>query len=61
MEQKTSDRLILEGQYKAFAALIREHGVPYPLLSDAELLQVSDAELQRYVRIVRDLARTPTT
>lgn len=61
MSSKSPTRTLLEGQYHAFSSLLEEHGVPFPYLSEEELNALSDIDLQKMVRVLRDLARTPTS
>lgn len=61
MLTKEQSRTLLSGQYHAYASLLDEHGIPFPYLNDEEVNKLTDADLQRQVRILRDLARTPTS
>lgn len=56
---KHQSRSLQEAQYRAYISILDEKGIFFDTLDDALLKALTDAELSRLVRTVRDLARTP--
>lgn len=49
----------LINQYRSYASLVTERGLPYKEFDDPELDALSDEDLKFIVRGLKELARTP--
>lgn len=59
MNRELSHKLLVN-QYRSYASLLSEKGIPFEEFPSEELESMPDIDLKLAVRIVRDLARTPT-
>ncbi len=50
---------ILVGQYHALISILDERGISFDFPSDAEVDKLSDTDLSRLIKVLRDTARTP--
>lgn len=53
------NRCLLETQYRGFFCIAEKDGLHLPVPDPNELKDVSDTELEGYIRVIKDVMRTP--
>jgi hypothetical protein len=57
---KTLERRMLESELMSYATIAEGKALPVPIPTAEELANLSNSDLQRLLRAIRDIVRTPT-
>lgn len=57
----STNRKILVAQYQTLVGLLKDRSVEFDVLSQEELGKMSDPDLAKVIRVLRDLSRTPVS
>lgn len=59
MDAATNRKVLVE-QYRSYSDILNQKGIVFNGFTEKEVESLNDTDLQRLIRIARDLGRTPT-